>query len=632
MVNEKFEQAVQKRREAAAAKEAEANVGSVPVDSPDSDLVPDGKAELSEEDRETDREFSRIDIVDAYVKLTGNARPDIRPGQRESIKIFCPLHDDKKSKSAAINLDKQTFACYHETGRGGDVVTLGALKFGYPEKPTGSDYHEVRRKILEEFGYKFYQTPGSSELTPVAPEPEPESAPATAQAPVVSISTAPSAQLKDPDDIDYSLIREIKWKEVIPAGTFLYDYMLTCSNDSAPEMFHFWNGMLALGLSCGRSVALKDRKPVYSNLFVCLMGRSGMGKSNSKSHLYEILREALPYDSSDMLSLGVKAMRGVASGEELIAQFENPEYDPTNPKRIVQYREVRGLIHYGELTGLIGRANRAGQSQLKDTVMEILDAEPVLGTSSRTGHKIEAHEPFGSIWTSSQPKIIKGLLHEADQSSGFVNRMKLIYGTPKEHDILDNTIIDLTHPTQLLKEVHNWSAVIKMTHDGLVRWTPAFGQALADAWLGGYKAIKEQSNKTDDMLGRLDLDFKRLCLLYAINEKRHEVDADIVERVTPVLDYLIDCSNLAAESIGETVENELFNRILAMIDVYNSAKKCPTASELHQRIKKNKKFSLKMVHDTLWQMENLGILVGIISSDTAKRGPKVKRYERGARG
>lgn len=638
-LQERFTKRVEEGRARKAAAFTEQPILEPEISAADTDLVPDGTPELFKEDLEMDKVIEVIkgtgfpNLYNRWNLKGGTCT--VRPGQRESIKFRCPWpdHNDEHA-SAWTTTDKPVFNCGHPGCRGGDWMDVAAIKFGYPDyKTDGNSFHELRRAIAEDFGYKFYTTPGSKALQIVEPEPEPpeQTAPPTepSTATVTSISQAPSSQMTEPDDIDYSLIREINWKEVVPAGTFLYDYMLACTNDSAPEMYHFWNGLLALGFAVGRSVALKDQKPVYSNLFVCLMGRSGLGKSNSMGHLKTLLREALPYTPGDPLCLGVKPIRGAGSGEELIAQFMNPEYDPTNPKQVLAYREVRGLVLYGELTGLIGRADRPGQGVLKDTVMELLDCEAVLGTSSRTKGSVEAHFPFGSILTSTQPKIIKDLLRTADQHSGFVNRIKLVYGTPKFQELFDETVIDLSAAATQLKLIHGWSGAVKQTHDGLVRHAPDFRSAIRDAWEGKYKAIKEKSSRTDDMLGRLDLDFKRVCLLLGINEHKVELDADIVARAIPIMDYLIDCSSLGAESIGETVEGELFKRITQVVDAFNKAKKTPTASEIHQKVKHNKKFTLKMVHDTLWQMENMGILVAQVTSDSQKRGPKTKRYERG---
>src|SRR3546814_6014676 len=66
--------------------------------------------------------------------------------------------------------------------------------------------------------------------------------------------------------------------------------------DDVPEEYHFWNGLLGLGFALGRDVSLMDFQPVYGNLFVCTLGRTGSGKSRAKGHLDRLLSTALPHE------------------------------------------------------------------------------------------------------------------------------------------------------------------------------------------------------------------------------------------------------------------------------------------------------------------------------------------------
>jgi hypothetical protein len=160
-----------------------------------------------------------------------------------------------------------------------------------------------------------------------------------------------------------------------------------------PEEYHFWNGLLAVGLALGRDATLWDRRPIFGNLFVCLLGNTGDGKSRSFESLKDLLVKALPHRWDDPNSKGIRVVQSPASAEVLIHNFSKPVLDPTNPKVVSYYAPVRGLIDFNELSGLVGRTNRQG-NVLKPTLMEFYDASGVISTSSMTTGTKEAWQPL----------------------------------------------------------------------------------------------------------------------------------------------------------------------------------------------------------------------------------------------
>lgn len=621
------ERAAQRRAE--REKQAETR-SEIPV-AADTDLVPTSEATLSDTDKLTKDLIDKIDIIDAYVTLTGNKPPKVRSGQRESIKIICPFHLEK-SESASINLDKQTFACHHEFGaaneRGGDIYTLGAIKFGYPltnkEYQKGENFPNLKRDILGAFGYSFQTVPGTKDLYPIAPEPEEESEAPQSPAQLTVVPIVP--ELESNFEPDWSVFRSPDWRNVIPEGTFLHSYMEETCKDASPENYHLFHGLIALGLACGKHTLLPGNPAVHGNLFVCLTGRSGIGKSRATHHLRTVLEAAVP-NSADATNHGVKYLGSPGSGEILVDMMI---------KRILvnpgeeDLMEQRGLTEYKELAALTGRTARGG-STLKDYLITFFDAENIITAQTRAHKDSYAKDPFLSMLTSTQPRIIRDLLTQADIDSGFLTRLNFVWGQEKHEDLFEDVIVDLTHPIGYLKQIHEWAQGIWTVQKSFLYKHPQFTDEANAVWTKQYDHLV----KTDEtgMLTRLKLWFKKFTLLMAINERQNLIGPDIIDRVIPLMDYQIDCYKIATQAIGETQESELVSRIMAMVRDHEAIKKnAPglTGREMQQRLKSRKSFTMKQLTDILNQLEQLGILTGVVTTAGPKGGRTAKRYRTGA--
>src|SRR5690242_12548861 len=168
-----FQQKLATRRaaeEEARRKEQEANQASQLNFDPE--LIPPNEFQRSEEDRAMDRIIENIDIVDAYRRWCGKMNPVVRSGQTEGIKISCPIpgHVDN-NPSAWINTDSQLWYC-GGCDEGGDVHDLAAFHFGFPVPgyKEGAAFHDLRRKMAEDFGFTFTRYPGGITVV-TAPEP-----------------------------------------------------------------------------------------------------------------------------------------------------------------------------------------------------------------------------------------------------------------------------------------------------------------------------------------------------------------------------------------------------------------------------------------------------------------------------
>jgi len=552
----------------------------------DDDLIPDldGTSTPPGHDPDLDRVIDSIGILDAYRKWCNKSSPDTSTRRKEGIKVSCPKpnHPDR-DPSAWLNTEKNVWFC-GGCQEGGDAYDIAAYHFGYPvpDYKNGATFHELRRKMAESFGYKFVQAPGMQKPVMVAPDTQNQSSPPEPVAQVIPINRDDEPPASDNVSLE--------WKSLVEEGTFLDTYMQVCTKDDLPEEYHFWNAMLAIGFALGRDVTLFDKRPVLGNLFLCLLGPTGDGKSTSFSHLQQLLWKALPHKWDDPNSKGTAFISSPASAEVLVNSFMKPVFDPNNPKTVAYYAPVRGLIEFNEMASLIGRASRKG-NVLKPTLMEFYDGSPTISTASlATGIK-RAEQPFGSCFTTTQPKALKDLLREADAHSGFLNRWVFATGTPKKRDAVGGEMIDIDPAVEPLKAIQGWAGFGKQ-----VQWSDGAVSLFSDF----FHEVLHPAQQADEtgLLVRMDLLAKKLILLLSANQHDDVVQTRTVDRVISMFSYLTAAYGIPAAHIGSTISTEIRDELLRHITRYTNQRGGISLRELNKAIKR-KNYPLDLVSKTL---------------------------------
>lgn len=566
-------------------------------------LLPDlGGPELDDVDKELDAFIERIDIIDAYNKWCGKMRPD--PGsKREGIKISCPnpSHPDK-NPSAWINLDKQTYYCAG-CDEGGDIHDIAAYSFGYPvpEYKDGESFHKLREQMAESFGLHIKSVPGGK----ITWQEEPEKPKPVLQSVPEPSNVTPIIEEEDEAEAELVIYPQINWRNLIPEDTFLYEYMIACTNDDAPEEYHFWNGLLALGLVCGRKVTLDDTMPVYGNLLLCILGGTGTGKTRSRNHLKDVLEATAPFRVDGIQPTGVKNIHVPSSGEYLIKEFNYEGKDPST-NRSIGPQSVTGIVDFDELSALIARVNRQG-STIGPTIMQFADSASKVSTGSLTRGNFMAVDPFCTITASTQPRAIRTLVSRKDADSGFLNRWIFAGGKQKQIEALggkrSNIQIDLSTAIEELKKIRGWGAIersIEMDDDAYQIYLKFF-------------RVKIEPTKLQDqteLLKRIDLTCKKLMLLLTINLRRKSVSVQIVRAVMEIYEYMLQCYGIINSNIGVTVMQDVVNDIEYQIDRMwkkNKGEKGVTANDIRKALKR-KNYSLEQIKKALEVMTALNII------------------------
>lgn len=579
----------------------------------DSDLIPEEDYDQSEADVEMDKVIDSIDIIDAYNRWCGKMRPSVNNKRTEGIKISCPIpgHVDN-DPSAWINLDKQVWFC-GGCQVGGDKYDIAAYALGVSDYKEGANFHKLREGMAKDFGYTITKSPGGTvtiEAPVILPE-EPEVPPPGAE--VIS--------LHEEEDDEPLEMPSLDWRPVCPPQTFLHEYMKATVIDDSPEEYHFFHALIALGFALGRDVTLFDSVPVYSNLFICTLGRSGTGKSKARRHLDNLLFAALPYDRKSVPSKGVLKVNAPGSAESMINQFMAPVEDPSNPKKIIYYAPVRGLIDFNELSSLTARTNRQG-SAMKPTLMQFYDMEDVIQTVSMTSGSKEAHQPFASALTTSQPRALRDLITASDDNSGFLNRWLFIPGKEKQRFSVGGVKVDMTPCVKPLQTVQGWASTfrseqVEWSEEAFVVWDKFFHDTLEPI----------RKNARNDLLVRIDLTLKKLMLLFAANRGEKVLSEQSVLDALHCFPYFKAAYGIPEAQIGNTINNEISEVIMKQVEKYE--KRGGVSAAIMWSNVKHKKYDKKRFNEvlkTLIQME-------LISEEKTKRGTVGKpttRYKKNA--
>ena len=553
----------------------------------DEDLIPDVLGDRSEQDVQVDQIIESIDILDAYRRWIGKEVDEGSTSRREGIMVSCPSPDHRdKHPSAWLNADKRTYFC-GGCQEGGDVYDLAAIKFGYvrPDYKDGKAFHDLRREMAESYGWRF-ETKAGVEVVWQETESADSSAPLARGQSEEKLEIAPVIDLY-PDLTEAPAVPvfpTIDWNNFVTEDTFLHQYLTQTTKDDCPEEYHFWHGLIALGHAVGRKVYVSDTRPVYGNLLVCLLGGTGYGKSRSRLWLDDVIKETLPYTDNGLDTTGCKLIPVPASGESLIKQFQHIAWDPSLPKGIPEVRTpINGIVDYDEFSGLLQRASRSG-STLKPIIMGFADSRDNISSSSITNGTMEAVFPFCSITASTQPRAIRHLLDKNDMASGFLNRWIFAGGSPKDREIMGGsysaTEVDLAEPIDSLKKIRGWGGVerkVMFTTDGL----KVFEHFIRT------EVYPIQDKDETDLLTRLDLIMKRLILLFCVNERTMLVSPEIVQRVEPILKFLIRSYEVLDVNIRITIEAECEDDILKYCRRFETAKgKSPTLRDITMTLKR----------------------------------------------
>jgi len=531
-------------------------------------------------------EFMRlIPITEAYQRWGGQSA--ISPGKKE-VKVRCPnpQHTDR-DPSFVMNTEKNVFNCF-KCG-GGDIYTIAAWHKGYPV-PGYQDkayFRDLKDSIAADYGMQIDRTLGGSETLYKAEIPrvididdgattKTENTGSTEPGTNVLYTPQGAGHAEENADLDPPRSHEaIDWRHILPQNTFMRAYMEAVTTDTCPEEYHFWLGLLGLGMAVGRNVTLKERSPVKPNLYVCLTGPSGTGKSRAKSNMMKLLRDNIPYKKDDYIASGARILADASSGEIVVRMLQHDMLD-VNGKPTGQYSPVRLLLETEELADIITKSGRQGNS-LKGVMSRLYDGHETIESNSMA-NALTAIMPFGSAITTTQNKSIRDLFSKKDDNSGFLNRWIFATGVPKNPLHIDRTILDLTRAGGLIRLIHS-----KAENPYSIDWDTSADEMWKEAF---EKEVVPCKNSVEtSILERLDLTMKKIFLLLAINKQQTLITVETVKEGMQIFPYLLESYGIVEIQVAATEMGDDQDFVLRTIERLDKQGKSVTANAIYKAAK-----------------------------------------------
>lgn len=366
-----------------------------------------------------------------------------------------------------------------------------------------------------------------------------------------------------PFDTRDALVPRLDWRSIVTPGTFLEAYMRQGIKDDAPEEFHFWHAMMALSVVAGNNVLLDDIPKVHANLFVCILGPTGSGKSKAARNMHSILG-ADTIKRSEYNTSGIQLAHTPNSEIALIDEFMQPEHDdPTQPKKITGYSSVRGIVQFNEMKSLMDSVTRAS-SRLDAYLIDFFDCRDVITSNARTTGALVAQNAHCSVLSTTQPDSLKEFLSEKYETSGFLNRWLFVGGPRKvAPSVINRVTVDMTEALALFNVIYIWCK-----YERTVIFSQEAEELFQSAML---EYIKKDIDKYQASFARMDLYLKKLALILALNEMSLVVTREHMLKVLSIYPYLKAFVESRADAMNYTIASELDEWIVEFIHANQKA-------------------------------------------------------------
>lgn len=478
-------------------------------------------------------------LLKLYRQFIGKGEGRLLGGREQQVSCPHPNHLDKRP-SACINIHTNVGYCY-ACDIGFDQFDIYAWNAGYdvPGYKDDGSFGLLREELGLMLGYHVHRDGPTEVVVPLKASTPDEGEPPDYTSPYGDPDEEPDEDDEDNDAEVISLfgnqsnferfnVPPLDFLEIFDERSlFIRPFVETLQRWPFPDVYHGALALMGVGLALGNQLRLSDHPAVRGNLMVCLVGASGVGKTSAILPLTTVLREALPE---------VRVMGIPNSAEVLLDLFCDPIDDPTfapGSGRPAGYNEVRGLVKINELASLVSRSGRLG-NDTKQRLMDLYDSDEPAddharanGTDGRKGH---AENHFMSLLSTTQPDRIPDLLTMADKAAGFLNRWFFVFGERKEgvDDVWRPELPDTTALSTALKSIHMWArgrTRIIVDDEAKERFRQWMNTEFRPHFQG-------------DIYGRVDLLFKKLCLLIAADKRDEVVTLETMEQALAFWPYL----------------------------------------------------------------------------------------------
>jgi hypothetical protein len=260
---------------------------------------------------------------------------------------------------------------------------------------------EFQEKILEDYQRKILEEAAKLGITQVTYVPEEVPSPAPALAP----EPEPEPEIPVLSRAAPTIPEEC-WR-----GIFADYREIARKAGEAPDSFHFAGIAAALSASLGRSVCMQDPVEVFPNLFLCVVGEAGCGKSEPERFAIErVLRPAVPE---------TMVMTSLDSGQGLVSTIKRRK--AKSPSVVIALTEIRSLID---------KVAQKASGDLVPKLNDLYDCKNRLEINTKNSYEEVDEVPPGVFLAATTPEWMENVKKE-DLTGGLGSRILFIPGDPR---------------------------------------------------------------------------------------------------------------------------------------------------------------------------------------------------------
>lgn len=344
----------------------------------------------------------------------------------------------------------------------------------------------------------------------------------------------------------------------MPAGAivgWLREYVdLAEPTTESSESFHAACMMTVMGACIGKRVGIFHASDaLYANFYTLLIGRSGNSRKDTSIRRALRMPQFAPPRGEPLTTLGTpfRVVHDISSAEGLIAMLK---------------KNNNLLLYATEFSKVMSNATRESTRSIAPTLIEAFDTPSTIQNNTKANIEAndpqEAKNPYVSILTGIQPKVMAKLIGEEEQYSGFLNRWLLVVGggTGPRPDPPD---FDEESGWRLMKRamdaIHSYpdGTLLRFSEEAKQRWH----QWYIESYPNG-----ESSEQEDAMSVRLGTIIKKIALVYAVLERSPAVDLNHLEAGIVMVNWSWAHTKALLPTFGEQTDAKISRLIVETLE------------------------------------------------------------------
>lgn len=387
-------------------------------------------------------------------------------------------------------------------------------------------------------------------------------------------------------------------------------YMRWTENTEPPYLYRFWSGMSVLAATMQRKCWLKWDRVLYPNLYIVLVGRSGVRKGTAMYPAEDLLR-----------SLEIHLASEAVTREALIIELRKTTQADLDPSTGIPRKFSSLTVFSKEFTVFLGYNN----PQLIMDLTDWYDCSDLWRYRTKTQGTDEIHGVFVNLIGATTPTQLQTALPIDAIGGGLCSRMIFVYEEEKGKIVTFPDGIKWDgKEEEATKEILEANREIKeeLLDDLMIikqeRGEWVFDYSFKAAWADWYKKNEENTSFQGTFLEpyhtRRGTHVLKLCMIFNVNRNgRMVITADDLAQADRLLTTTEEKMSYTFSGVGRSELSFILNQVISILTM----EKKILYSELLRKLSNDASDAeLSGVINTLYKMRNISLKITKGGEDT----------------